>query len=972
MPSRKQHHPHRLSCPECQRTFRNTSGLTQHRNYAHPRLSSTDARLKIRRNGSYAPPEAGDSNSGCEDDEMATGVHREYHPTLTGTSDNCFRAEVCPHMSGKAIPCDEKGNPLAPNAPPPARPPPSISDWSPYNSRLEFETAEFLFKQEQMSQKKISQLMDLWAASLLPHGGSPPFADYKDMLNVIDSTKLGDIKWDSFAVRYTGEIPAHDPPSWMTDTYEVWFRDPREVARSITANPDFDGEFDYIPFREYARGTQKRRHHDFMSGNWSWKQADEIAVDPATHGAMFVPIILGSDKTTVSVGTGNNEYYPLYMSTGNVRNNVRRAHRNALVLIAFLAIPKTDRKSEGTNAFRRFRRQILHSSISAILQPLRPGMEIPEVMLCPDRHFRRGIFGAGPYVADYPEQVALTCIVQGWCPECLAPHDDLDNCDGLHRSQEHTDFLCENFSLTELWDQYGIVGDVVPFTNDFPRAEIVRLIAPDILHQVIKGGFKDHLVTWVGDYLTITHGEARAEEILDDIDRRIAAAPAFPGLRRFPDGRRFKQWTGDDSKALMKVYIPAIEGHVPPDMVRAFSAYLDFCYLVRKSGITDDDLDAIDDALERYKKYRVIFQTTGVREPGPKGFSLPRQHAIFKFVFLIMQFGAPNGLCSSITESKHIVAVKEPWRRSSRWKALAQMLLTNQRLDKLAASRVDFETRGMLEGTCLSQAADMEGGAAARHRARDGARGTFEDDDEAVVDGPDVSCTRPFALTDTTLPEYRGYPRDIMRLGQYIDQHHDVPNFPDLVGRFLIEQLYPDIDLESVDLPTVSSKIYVFHSAVATFYAPSDISGIGGMRSERIRATPSWRGEGKRYNCVFVNTDPSSPGMRGMHAARVLAFFAFEYGDVHYPCALIHWFTRLGDGPDEDTGMWVVEPEFDATGARHISVVHVDCLVRAAHLLPVFGEGFIPKDIYHADTLDLFEAFYVNKYIDHHAFEIVF
>jgi len=69
---------------------------------------------------------------------------------------------------------------------------------------------------------------------------------------------------------------------------------------------------------------------------------------------------------------------------------------------------------------------------------------------------------------------------------------------------------------------------------------------------------------------------------------------------------------------------------------------------------------------------------------------------------LIHAFGAPNGLCSSITESKHIKAVKEPWRRSSRFEALSQMLLTNQRLDKLAATRVDFADRGMLQGTCLS------------------------------------------------------------------------------------------------------------------------------------------------------------------------------------------------------------------------------------------------------------------------------
>jgi hypothetical protein len=83
-------------------------------------------------------------------------------------------------------------------------------------------------------------------------------------------------------------------------------------------------------------------------------------------------------------------------------------------------------------------------------------------------------------------------------------------------------------------------------------------------------------------------------------------------------------------------------------------------------------------------------------------FSLPRQHSMVHYVHCIRLFGAPNGLCSSITESKHIKAVKEPWRRSSRYNALGQMLLTNQRLDKLAASRVDFRTRRMLAGTCLS------------------------------------------------------------------------------------------------------------------------------------------------------------------------------------------------------------------------------------------------------------------------------
>ena len=55
---------------------------------------------------------------------------------------------------------------------------------------------------------------------------------------------------------------------------------------------------------------------------------------------MYCPIILGSDKTTVSVATGHVEYHPLYLSIGNPHNTVRRAHQNAVTPIAFLAIPK--------------------------------------------------------------------------------------------------------------------------------------------------------------------------------------------------------------------------------------------------------------------------------------------------------------------------------------------------------------------------------------------------------------------------------------------------------------------------------------------------------------------------------------------------------------------------------------------------------------------------------------------------------
>jgi hypothetical protein len=42
-------------------------------------------------------------------------------------------------------------------------------------------------------------------------------------------------------------------------------------------------------------------------------------------------------------------------------------------------------------------------------------MTTPEVVRCADGHYRRAIYGLGPYIADYEEQVVLAGIVRNWC-----------------------------------------------------------------------------------------------------------------------------------------------------------------------------------------------------------------------------------------------------------------------------------------------------------------------------------------------------------------------------------------------------------------------------------------------------------------------------------------------------------------------------------------------------------------------------
>ncbi|KAG2345489.1 hypothetical protein BDR05DRAFT_998119 [Suillus weaverae] len=656
----------------------------------------------------------------------------------------------------------------------------------------------------------------------------------------------------------------------------------------MLANPDYATEMDYRPYREFSTDNDECQWQDFMSGDWAWNQADIISQDSDTAGSTFVPVILGSDKTTVSVATGANDYYLLYASIGNICNNVRRAHRDAVAIIGFLAMPKTTKEHAACPKYRKYRRQMFHSSISKILENLRP------------------------------------------------------------------EALIEEVTSSDLWDEYGIIADLVVSRLS---CDIHELIAPDILHQLIKGTFKDHLVEWVGQYLHHVHGKKRAEKILDDIDQRIAAIASFSGLRRFPQGRGFKQWTGNDSKALMKVYLLAIEGYVPTDVVRTFRAFLEFCYLVRRNIITESTLVRIQDALDRFHHYRKIFESTGVIFT----FSLPRQHSCSHYALLIQLFGAPNGLCSSITETKHIKAVKEPWRRSSHYHALGQMLVTNQRLDKLAASRIDFKSRGMLNGTCLSETLQ----ALLRLRLNDEPEAN-EPNETAITLSPDHNIT-----IQGDNEEERKRARTVPDLSAELS----IPHLNNLLRRFLFEQLHPDDECSPTDVPLAhcpqfDGTIQVFNSAASTFYAPSDRSGISGMRREHIRACPLWRNEAPRYDCVFVNTDAAIEGMGGMDIGRVMAFFSFTFKEVSYPCAVVRWFEKADDGPDADTGMWIVKPSYDADQSLLVGIIHVDSIYRAAHLIPIYGTHAIPKDLKHYDSYNAFCAFYVNKFADHHAFEI--
>lgn len=203
-----------------------------------------------------------------------------------------------------------------------------------------------------------------------------------------------------------------------------------------------------------------------------------------------------------------------------------------------------------------------------------------------------------------------------------------------------------------------------------------------------------------------------------------------------------------------------------------------------------------------------------------------------------------------------------------------------------------------------------------------------------------------------------------------------LPNLEEAIRCFLYEEITESNDAQSVDLaacPPLTSRISRYHSATATFFAPSELSGSGGMHSEIIRANPNWRNECPRFDTVLIQTDPDEPGIKGSRVGRLIAFFSIPHPQNadKIPCALVEWFDIQGSRPSDVTGMWIVKPAMVGR-RRSRSIVHIDSIIRSVHLIPIARGVTIPIDFHFSFSLDAFSSFYINKFADYHTHECLY
>ena len=170
--------PHTMwfSCPQCNRRCKSLSGLSRHQNSVH----QNDPRLSV----------------------PLTELRRIYHPNLNGTY-HVFRPTP-PLTPSPGERCDRDGTPVPPNAPPGPQVVSADDDWSPFSSRAGFELAEYVFTDAELSRRKIDKLLELWAATLVPHDAPPPITNHQDLYHQIDAIELGDVRWENARLKYDG------------------------------------------------------------------------------------------------------------------------------------------------------------------------------------------------------------------------------------------------------------------------------------------------------------------------------------------------------------------------------------------------------------------------------------------------------------------------------------------------------------------------------------------------------------------------------------------------------------------------------------------------------------------------------------------------------------------------------------------------------------------------------------------------
>ena len=383
------------------------------------------------------------------------------------------------------------------------------------------------------------------------------------------------------------------------------------------------------------------------------------------HGATILPVIIASDKTQLSNFSGDKSAWPVYLTIGNIEKSTRRSpSAQATVLIGYIPVTKLEcfskpkRKTQG--------QQIFHDCMKSLLKPLVDAGKKGVDMACADGFVRRVFPILAAYVADHPEQCLVACCKENRCPQCVVGRDELGSPEfSRKRDPASTLDAMKDASMGDTKDltHLGLRLNH-PFWENLPHCDIFSCFTPDLLHQLHKGVFKDHVVKWAMQCLE--GGE-------DEIDQRFRTMPRGSNLRHFKKGiLLISQWTRTEYKNMEKVFLGVLFGSTEPGLICVVRATLNFIYYTHFESHTLDSLQKMDEAWVTFHNNLQYFVDQGVRS-SRDDFNIPKLHSTQHYIDSIISRGSADGFSTESPERLYIDFTKNTYRATNKKNYLVQM-----------------------------------------------------------------------------------------------------------------------------------------------------------------------------------------------------------------------------------------------------------------------------------------------------------
>lgn len=492
----------------------------------------------------------------------------------------------------------------------------------------------------------------------------------------------------------------------------LYYRDPLEAIKSLLRRPSLADSMEFAPRRVWSdKAKTKRLYSEMPTGEWWWReQVLPSCVSTETCsilipyllqtilpvGGTVIPVLLGSDKTHLTVFAGDKKAWPLYLSIGNILSKVRNTpSKDAWILIGY--IPITQFHTNQTAAEAR----LFHQCVRHILKPLvdagNNGTEMADSK--GDTRFCFPLLAG--HIADYPEQILIACAAGNNSPVTTAGFHQLDDAKAspprtykwtmcqIRRAMEAVN-PANMTAYHEVAKNLGLNDVYEPYWKDFPRFRPELVICPDILHGLIRL-WRDHLLKWI--IRLVGHQE---------LDSRLKALQHVPGWRYFRGGiKHLSQWTGREDRELQRTLVAVVANapKVDKDVMRCIRAFHDFLYVAQYRSHSDITIGYLKDALRIFHATKKIFITNKSRR-GKKQviphFRIPKLAGMHVYIRHIPEMGSSPQFSTEIVESLHRPMAKDPYRATNRKDFVPQMCRVMDRAERIRFS-VEFLAWAVVE-----------------------------------------------------------------------------------------------------------------------------------------------------------------------------------------------------------------------------------------------------------------------------------